>query len=105
MRRKRRRFFRDDVLAPWVTLGVIIVFWWLSAMAIGRERWAAAVTSNTMAHTTGAAANSSVNERLASIRGVDANTAHTHTLSLSLRYFGWSLTWITEPTICRLPSG
>ena len=37
MRRKRRRFFRDDVLAPWVTLGVIVGFWWLSAMAIGRE--------------------------------------------------------------------
>src|SRR4029079_2462017 len=37
MRRKRRRFFRDDVLAPWLTLGVILGFWWLSAMAIGRE--------------------------------------------------------------------
>jgi murein DD-endopeptidase MepM/ murein hydrolase activator NlpD len=37
MRRRRRRFFRDEVLAPWVSLGVILGFWWLSALVIGRD--------------------------------------------------------------------
>jgi murein DD-endopeptidase MepM/ murein hydrolase activator NlpD len=31
MRRRRRRFLRDDVLAPWVTIGVILGVWWLGA--------------------------------------------------------------------------
>jgi murein DD-endopeptidase MepM/ murein hydrolase activator NlpD len=30
-RSKRRRFFRDDVLAPWIALLVILGFWWLGA--------------------------------------------------------------------------
>ena len=34
MRRRRRRFFRDDVVAPWVTIGVILGFWWLGASLI-----------------------------------------------------------------------
>jgi peptidoglycan LD-endopeptidase LytH len=37
MRRQRRRFFRDDVLAPWMTLAVIGVVWWLGASALGRD--------------------------------------------------------------------
>jgi murein DD-endopeptidase MepM/ murein hydrolase activator NlpD len=33
-RRRRRRFFRDDVLAPWLTIGVILGFWWLGASLV-----------------------------------------------------------------------
>jgi peptidoglycan LD-endopeptidase LytH len=36
MKRRRRRFFREDVIAPWAAMGVIIGFWWLSALVIGR---------------------------------------------------------------------
>jgi peptidoglycan LD-endopeptidase LytH len=44
MRRRRRRFLRDDLLAPWATLIVIVLLWWLGARAVspeppfGRER-------------------------------------------------------------------
>ena len=31
MRRRRRRVFRDEVLAPWLTVGVILGCWWLGA--------------------------------------------------------------------------
>ena len=33
--RRRRRFFRDDVLAPWLTLLVIIGLWWAGASLLG----------------------------------------------------------------------
>src|SRR5262245_43203377 len=36
MKRRRRRFFREDVVAPWAAMAVIVGFWWLSALAIGR---------------------------------------------------------------------
>jgi murein DD-endopeptidase MepM/ murein hydrolase activator NlpD len=36
MKRRRRRLFREDVIAPWAAMGVIVVFWWLSALVIGR---------------------------------------------------------------------
>jgi len=32
---RRRRFFRDDVVAPWLILGVILGVWWLGASALG----------------------------------------------------------------------
>jgi peptidoglycan LD-endopeptidase LytH len=31
MRRRRSRVFREDVLAPWFTVGVIVALWWLGA--------------------------------------------------------------------------
>jgi peptidoglycan LD-endopeptidase LytH len=37
MRRRRRRFFREDVLTPWVALALIVGFWWLSAGVLGRD--------------------------------------------------------------------
>ena len=37
MRRRRRRFLRDEVLAPWFTLAVILGLWWLGASALGRD--------------------------------------------------------------------
>jgi murein DD-endopeptidase MepM/ murein hydrolase activator NlpD len=33
--KRRRRFFRDDVLAPWLTLLVILGFWWGGARMMG----------------------------------------------------------------------
>lgn len=36
MKHRRRRFFREDVIAPWAAMAVIIGFWWLSALVIGR---------------------------------------------------------------------
>jgi murein DD-endopeptidase MepM/ murein hydrolase activator NlpD len=33
--RRRRRLFRDDVLAPWLTLLVIIGLWWAGASLLG----------------------------------------------------------------------
>lgn len=33
--KRRRRFFRDDVLAPWLTLLVILGFWWGAAKMMG----------------------------------------------------------------------
>ncbi len=33
--KRRRRFFRDDVLAPWLTLLVIIGLWWAGASLLG----------------------------------------------------------------------
>ena len=35
MRRRRSRLFREDVLAPWVTLGVVVGLWWLGASLLG----------------------------------------------------------------------
>jgi murein DD-endopeptidase MepM/ murein hydrolase activator NlpD len=35
MRRRRRRFFREDVLAPWLTLVVIIGLWWAGSILLG----------------------------------------------------------------------
>jgi murein DD-endopeptidase MepM/ murein hydrolase activator NlpD len=34
--KRRRRFFRDDVLAPWLTLLVILGFWWGGARLMNR---------------------------------------------------------------------
>jgi murein DD-endopeptidase MepM/ murein hydrolase activator NlpD len=33
--KRRRRFFRDDVLAPWLTLLVILGFWWGGSRLMG----------------------------------------------------------------------
>ena len=33
--KRRRRFLRDDVLAPWLTLLVIVGFWWIGASMVG----------------------------------------------------------------------
>lgn len=41
MRRRRRRFFREDVLAPWLTLLVILGLWWVGASYFGPSRTAA----------------------------------------------------------------
>jgi peptidoglycan LD-endopeptidase LytH len=35
MRRRRRRFFREDVLAPWLTLIVVIGLWWAGSILVG----------------------------------------------------------------------
>jgi peptidoglycan LD-endopeptidase LytH len=35
MRRRRRQFLRDDLLAPWATMIVIVALWWLGAWALG----------------------------------------------------------------------
>ena len=43
--KRRRRFFRDDVLAPWVTLLVIIGLWWAGASFFGPSP-TSAVTSD-----------------------------------------------------------
>jgi peptidoglycan LD-endopeptidase LytH len=37
MRRRRRRLFRDEVLAPWVSLVVILSLWWVGAYLLGRH--------------------------------------------------------------------
>ena len=37
MRRRRRPVFRDEVLAPWLTVGVILGCWWLGASLIGSD--------------------------------------------------------------------
>jgi peptidoglycan LD-endopeptidase LytH len=39
--RRRRRFFRDDVLAPWLTLIVIMGLWWAGASFVGSSTSAA----------------------------------------------------------------
>lgn len=36
MKRRRTRFFREETVAPWAAMGVIVGFWWLSALALGR---------------------------------------------------------------------
>ena len=36
MKRRRTRFFREDTVAPWAAMAVIVGFWWLSALALGR---------------------------------------------------------------------
>ena len=33
--KRRRRFFRDDVLAPWIALAVILGLWWAGATLLG----------------------------------------------------------------------
>ena len=35
MRKRRRRFFREDQLAPWLTLVVIVGLWWAGARVFG----------------------------------------------------------------------
>ena len=54
--KRRRRFFRDDVLAPWLTLLVIIVLWWAGASlldsstsAVAPERGAPSVAADRVA--------------------------------------------------------
>jgi murein DD-endopeptidase MepM/ murein hydrolase activator NlpD len=42
MRRRRRRVFRDDVLAPWLTLAVIVGLWWLGASVVAPDAAAGA---------------------------------------------------------------
>jgi murein DD-endopeptidase MepM/ murein hydrolase activator NlpD len=37
MRRRRRRVFREEVLAPWLTLAVILGLWWIGAYLLGRH--------------------------------------------------------------------
>ena len=37
MRRRRRRVFREEVLAPWLTLAVILGLWWIGAFLLGRH--------------------------------------------------------------------
>ena len=41
--KRRRRFFRDDVLAPWLTLLVIIGLWWAGATLLDSATSAGAV--------------------------------------------------------------
>lgn len=41
--KRRRRFFRDDVLAPWLTLAVIVGLWWGGARLVGPEAFAGGV--------------------------------------------------------------
>ena len=48
MRRRRRRFFRDDVLAPWLTIGVILGFWWLGASVIRPDVVTPSAASSTL---------------------------------------------------------
>ena len=36
MKTRRRRWFRDETLAPWVTLLVVLSLWWFGAGLIGR---------------------------------------------------------------------
>jgi peptidoglycan LD-endopeptidase LytH len=37
MRRRRPRFFRDDIMAPWLTLLVMAGLWWIGANVLGRD--------------------------------------------------------------------
>ena len=37
MKRRRRRVFREEVLAPWLTLAVILGLWWVGAFLLGRH--------------------------------------------------------------------
>jgi peptidoglycan LD-endopeptidase LytH len=46
MRRRRRRFFREDVLAPWLTLLVVIGLWWAGSSLIGNADPAPAPVRN-----------------------------------------------------------
>jgi len=36
MKRRRSRVFREEVLAPWLTLAVVLALWWLGAFLLGR---------------------------------------------------------------------
>ena len=35
MKRRRHRFFREDTVAPWLTLLVVLSLWWLGARTLG----------------------------------------------------------------------
>jgi murein DD-endopeptidase MepM/ murein hydrolase activator NlpD len=37
MKTRRRSLLRDDVVAPWLTLAVIVGLWWLGAQALGPD--------------------------------------------------------------------
>jgi peptidoglycan LD-endopeptidase LytH len=37
MKARRRTLFRDDVVAPWLTLAVIVGLWWLGAQALSPD--------------------------------------------------------------------
>lgn len=37
MRRRRRRWLRDETLAPWVTMAVVLCLWWAGATLVGRS--------------------------------------------------------------------
>jgi murein DD-endopeptidase MepM/ murein hydrolase activator NlpD len=37
MKSRRRRWLREEILAPWLTMGVIIGMWWLGARVIARD--------------------------------------------------------------------
>ena len=37
MRHRRRRWLREEILAPWLTMGVIIGTWWLGASVVARD--------------------------------------------------------------------
>jgi murein DD-endopeptidase MepM/ murein hydrolase activator NlpD len=37
MKRRRRRVFREEVLAPWLTLAVVLGLWWVGAFLLGRH--------------------------------------------------------------------
>jgi peptidoglycan LD-endopeptidase LytH len=45
--KRRRRFFRDDVLAPWLTLLVIIGLWWAGATLLNSSTSAVAPVGGT----------------------------------------------------------
>jgi len=49
MRRRRARVFRDELLAPWLTIGVILGLWWLGASALGRTAVPSADTHRDLA--------------------------------------------------------
>jgi murein DD-endopeptidase MepM/ murein hydrolase activator NlpD len=42
MTRRRRRWIRDEVVAPWITMAVFLGLWWLAASALASRRDAAA---------------------------------------------------------------
>ncbi len=37
MRRRRSRWLRDEVIAPWAAMSVILGLWWLGANAVARS--------------------------------------------------------------------
>ena len=48
MRRRRRRVLRDDVIAPWLTVGVILGCWWLGARLLSSHAIAPPGTPSTL---------------------------------------------------------
>lgn len=80
MKTRRRRFFREDTVAPWVTLLVIVGLWWLGAYALGRSPTTSDVSSYTTAGadveaSTQVAATPRADATAASSRRRDAETA------------------------------